>query len=192
MCQSHLIFICLSLLILLCILPQHTLTISNKMSYRHSNRVAQPVTLATGCTNNTDSELAKSTATGKSTVLDTIFTVILSVSAIYLANYMAKIITPKSLYQLKCDQLRVLMNKEKIFVDIDLWEEINSSKQGSKPLTWRAKHELLVRYRKINQDDAVLVSKLTILELAELCYSNVFELNNQTNSRSMSQKKHTK
>ena len=162
------------------------------MSYRHSNLVAQPVTLTTGCTNNTDSELAKSTATGKSTVLDTIFTVILSVSAIYLANYMAKIITPKSFYQLKCDQLRVLMNKEKIFVDIDLWEEINSAKQGSKPLTWRKKHELLVRYRKINQDDAVLVSKLTILELAELCYSNVFELNNQTNSRSMSQKKHTK
>ena len=61
------------------------------------------------------------------------------------------------------------MNKNNFYPDIELWEEIHSEK-GSGPLTWQAKHELLIIYKKYVLHNYELFGFKTILEEAEFCY----------------------
>ena len=126
-----------------------------------------PVTSTTNHTSKQDSEISSSD-TGNH-FLQSIFGVVVLFSSIYLTNYLSNRPPYHPPFQNKCIQIVEQMNKNNFYPDIELWEEIHSEK-GSGPLTWQAKHELLIIYKKYVLDNYELFSFKTILEEAEFCY----------------------
>ena len=127
----------------------------------------QPTASTTNCTNKQDSEIASSNTGNR--FLQSIFGAVVFVSSIYLTNYLSNRPPYHPPFQKKCIQLVEQMNKNNFYPDIELWEEIHSEK-GSGPLTWQAKHELLILYKKYVLNNYELFSFKTILEEAEFCY----------------------
>ena len=125
------------------------------------------IRLCPSLTNKQDSEIASSNTGNR--FLQSIFGAVVLFSSIYLTNYLSNRPPYHPPFQKKCIQLVEQMNKNNFYPDIELWEEIHSEK-GSGPLTWQAKHELLILYKKYVFNNYELFSFKTILEEAEFCY----------------------